>query len=144
MKPLKERKEDFYNAIWECAGKNYNKYSESMLREIFNHFSEHNVPVRANTLMLWEKQKKSNKGIWNLNKRMAQWKARNEANGWGPKDPTKKDIVLPPYLNKTLWQKLDPEKTREYKIKLQGLGWIYSESPSGNHWLSPTKERIWL
>lgn len=144
MKPLTARQEDFYNAIWECAGKNYDKYPESMLREFYNHFREHNTPVTAKTKMLWEKQKAANKGIWNLEARMAQWKARNERNGWGPKDPTKKDIVLPGYLNKSLWQKLDPEKTREYKLKLQGLGWIYSESPSGNHWLSPTKERIWL
>ncbi len=82
MKPLQQRKEDFYNAIWEAAGKNYKKYSESMLREFYNHFSEHNEPIRANTLMLWEKQKNANKRIWNLNQRLAQWKARNERNGW--------------------------------------------------------------
>ncbi len=86
MKPLQQRKEDFYNAIWKAAGENYNKYSESMMREFYNHFSEHNEPVRANTLMLWEKQKNANKGIWNLNKRMAQWKSREERNGWGPKN----------------------------------------------------------
>jgi hypothetical protein len=36
MKPLTDRQTDFYNAIWECAGKNYNKYSESMTREFIN------------------------------------------------------------------------------------------------------------
>lgn len=96
MKPLQQRKDDFYFAIWKAAGKNYKKYSESMLREIFNHFSEHNEPVRANTLMLWEKQKNANKGIWNLVKRMAQWKARGTKNGWNKPQKTydTKDFTL--------------------------------------------------
>ncbi len=93
MKPLQQRKEDFYNAIWEASGKNYKKYSESMLREIYNHFSEYNVPVRANTLMLWEKQKNANKGIWNLVKRMAQWKARSDRNGWDKNNSTFKKVT---------------------------------------------------
>ncbi len=93
MKPLTDRQTDFYNAIWQSAGKNYNKYPESMMREFYNHFSEHNTPVTAKTKMLWEKQKASNKGIWNLNKRLAQWKARSEQNGWGIKNNQENKVV---------------------------------------------------
>ncbi len=143
MKPISQRQIEFYEAIWKAAGENYNKYSKEMLRLFYNHFREHNEPVEKNTLMLWEKQKNKT-GVWNLGMRLAQWKSRNERNGWGPKDPTKKDFVLPVYFNKTLWQKLPPEKIKEYKAKLINLGWVYSSNSIATYWRAPDKKIHWL
>jgi len=132
MKPLSARQIEFKHRLWEEIGKPNDPSSILMLKEFCDYWFEINYNGRK---MRFEKEK-----TFCFKRRWNTWKKKTIE--WNT--PKEKRQTLPNFFNKSLWQKLDPEKMREYKLKLQGLGWVYSESPNGNHWLSPTKERIWL
>lgn len=136
MKPLQQRQDEFKQLVWEKIGKTFDKFPKELVIE----FVEHWTTINDNGNKMYFEMKSITKGKWSTLGRLATFKRNKER--WGK--PIEKRNILPNYFNKSLWQKLDPEKMREYKLKLQSLGYIYSESHSGNSWLSPTKERIWL
>ena len=136
MKPLTARQTEFKLLVWEKIGKTFDKYPKDLVIE----FVEHWTTVNDNGNKMYFEMKSITKGKWSTLGRLATFKRNQER--W--EKPIEKRNKLPNYFNKSLWQKLDPEKMREYKSKLQGLGWQYFTSQSGNHWLSPDNKRHWL
>ena len=61
MKPLEQRKQEFKLTIWKACGENEEKYTKDEMWKFWNYWSQHNEPVRKNTKMLFEEQKKFQK-----------------------------------------------------------------------------------
>ncbi len=132
MKPISQRQIEFKHRLWEEIGKPKDLFIIQELKDFCEYWFEANYNGRK---MRFEKEK-----TFCFKRRWNTWKSNIKK--WNT--PKEKRNVLPNYFNKTLWQKLDPEKIREYKLKLQCLGWQYFTSQSGNHWLSPDNKRHWL
>lgn len=132
MKPLTARQTEFKIRLWEAIGKTFDIHSKEFLLDFCDYWFEMNYKGKK---MRFEKET-----TFDVKRRVGTFKRNQEK--WNT--PREKRNTLPNFFNKSLWQKLDPEKMREYKLKLQGLGWQYFTSQSGNHWLSPDNKRHWL
>jgi hypothetical protein len=132
MKTLNERTKDFKKRIWIEIGENFNTYSKEMLIEFTDYWCEISINGKK---MRFEKEK-----VFSISRRLKTWK--NNSLSWN-KSPEKSES-LPNYFNKTLWQRLEPERIKEYKEHLSRLGWHYSASPGGTYWRSPDNKMIWL
>ena len=75
-KTLKDREHDFIKLCEEYIP----KYGIKLVKEFVNYWTEYNEPVKKNTLMAFEKEKK--KRAFNIGKRLGRWK-RNETD-WNP------------------------------------------------------------
>lgn len=132
MKTIEERKQKFKKRVWVEIGETFNEYSKEMLQEFTDYWCE--ISYNGNK-MRFEKEK-----TFGVKRRLKTWK--NNSASWN-KSP-EKDETLPNYFNKKFWQKIDAEKTKEYKTHLLRLGWKYSTSPGGSFWQSPDGKMIWL
>ncbi len=132
MKPLQQRQIEFKHRLWEEIGETFEIFSKELILEFCDWWFSMNYRGKK---MAFEKEK-----TFDIKRRLGTFKRNQEK--WNT--PKEKRKILPSYFNKALWQKLDPEKMREYKEKLIGLGWQYFTSQSGNHWLSPDNKRTWL
>ena len=132
MKTIEERKQDFKCDLWNSIGNNFNTYSKEMLIEFTEYWCEKSLKGKK---MRFEKEK-----VFSHARRISTWK--NKSLMWN-KTP-EKDETLPSYFNKTFWQKIAPDRIKEYKTHLFRLGWKYSSSPGGSYWQSPDGKITWL
>ena len=145
MRPIEERKAQFKIDIWESIGKTFDKYDKELCIEFFEVWTEHNEPVRSNTLMRFEKERK--RKAFQINRRLATFKKNKETN-FGRFKATKDmdGIKFPNYLNKSLLNRLTGDKWLEYKKHLESIGYKYQPSLHGqqSYFVNPKNERIWI
>lgn len=132
MKNLEVRKIEFKKLIWKEIGETFNEYTKEMLQEFTDYWCEISYMGKK---MRFEKET-----TFGIKRRLSTWK--NHSLAWN-KHP-EKDDTLPNYFNKTFWQKMGPDRIKEYKTHLFRLGWKYSSSPGGSFWQSPDGKLTWL
>jgi len=122
MKPITERKQAFKQAIWEAIGKNFDKYSKELVADFYDWWTRHNEPVRENTLMLWEKTKRDNKGIFQITGRLATFKKKQDK--WNEGKPALNGFKANP--DNWYWKAFDGQRFQLFKAFMRENNYIYN------------------
>jgi len=112
MKPLQERKEDFYQEVAKFA----NVYDRHILRAFYEYWTETNPNGRK---MLFEMKK-----VFQLSKRLARWKYNDETKfGTQLKEEKPKQRRFPNHPDRLYERNLSPQETMQFHKHLRDIGW---------------------
>jgi len=131
MKSIEIRQKDFKNLIWETIGRNCKVFSKELLIEFYEYWIEHNVPVKANTLMAYEKALTTGRKTFQISKRLERFKRNQETNFGRVKKSTDMKTNYPHYFSYEKMRSYTPSEWIEYRTHLQTLGYVFNAGVNG-------------
>ncbi len=146
MKAIEIRQKDFKNLIWDSVGRTCEKFSKELLIEFFEYWIEHNEPVKANTLMAYEKARRTGKKTFKITGRLATFKRNKETNFGRVKKSKDMKTRFPNYFSYKNMREYTPSEWVEYRTHLQTLGYVFNAGKNGQqgYLIDLEGQRKWL